>query len=562
MTRDTVTLPLFDRLAVFNGEPKKLRPYQARAIQALRNKVRNSPVRKICLVAPTASGKMTMIASIIQTSSLPVLFIAHRQELIDQCVEELGDVGISNVGVIRGDDARANPSASVQVASVQTLSRRKDQLPDAGIVLIDECHRSLSDSFLELIAYYSERGAIIIGFTATPVRTDNRPLGNVYEHMEIVTTYEQLIKDGFIVAPRVYGAPDLDLSTIQMLGGDYNEDQLGDFMRDQKLVGLSLAHWRQHANKYLDPESGALREGPYRRTFIFAVTIQHSLDVCERFAADGVRIEHIDGTTSDKRRRSILRALGDGTIDCVSNVGVLLEGVDVPSAKCVVHLRPTQSLVLWRQSVMRIGRPWHPGCRKGCMAHPSIEPLLLDHSGNIWRHGFAHEDLHWELTSKPKFSEKRMNMRVCPSCYAYMAAYKAVCPYCGAGSPPPEPSDLPRETEQQLKRLSVESPEEMRKLFFRTILEVAKKKGHKPGFAAVRFKERYGMWPPFAWSKYAKEEMFMKDPEWQANLAKKEAIKKARAEKKAAREAAEAEMRAPVEEEKTEEYVDDEDIPF
>jgi len=456
---------------------------------------------------------MFIIASTIRTSSVPALFVAHRLELIDQCVDQLAHVGITNVGVIRGDDDRVNPSATIQIASIQTLARRDK--PPAGLVFIDEAHRAVSDSYLALLEHY--KSSIILGFTATPTRYDGRPLGNLFECLEVVCTYEGLIKDGFIVAPLCYGGPvELDLSNIRTIGGDYDEGALGDVMRDVSLVGQLLEHWQKLANLY--PRANGhpgLVEGPYRRTFIFAVGIQHSLDICERFEAAGVKIAHLDGTTPETERRRIVKALGSGDLEAVTNVGVLLEGVDVPSAKCVVHARPTQSLTLWRQSCGRILRPWHPGCRPGCRVHSSIEPLLIDHAQNISRHGYPHEDLHWELSARARPIEKKVATRICKGCYAYLPAYKRLCPYCGTEAPPPPPADLPKENEEQLQLLA-STPEAMRRLYFDMMIRVARAKGYKPGFASARFKGRYGAWPPWQWSEEIKAS-FASDPEWQAN---------------------------------------------
>lgn len=505
------TLPLFDRLPIFAVDPPKLRSYQSRAIQTLRERVRDGK-RRILLVAPTGAGKMFLIASIIRTSSVPVLFVCHRMELIDQCVEELARVGITNIGVIRADDVRTNPNATVQVASVQTLARRDK--PPAGLVLIDECHRAVSDSYLALLEHY--KSAIVLGFTATPMRYDGKPLGNLFECMEVVCTYETLIKDGFIVEPLCYSGPAVpDLSGVKITGGDYDETALGDVMRDVSLVGNLLDHWLKLAHLYPGPNGGVV-EGPRRRTFIFAVGIQHSLDIQARFSSAGIRIAHIDGDTPEKQRRAAIRALGAGDIDAITNVGVLLEGVDVPSAKCVIHARPTQSMVLWRQSGGRIFRPWHPGCPRGCTKHPSVQPLLIDHAGNIPRLGFPHEDLHWSLTSRAQHT-RPPPVRICKRCFAYIPAYKRVCPYCGAELPPAEERDLPEESEDRLMQLST-SPEAMRRMYFDMMVRKAREKGYKPGFASARYKERYGHWPPWGWSEEVKAS-FASDPEWQANMA-------------------------------------------
>ena len=537
------TLPLFDRIpSLFATEPPKLRPYQSRAIQTLRERVRQGK-RRILLVAPTGAGKMTIIAAIVRTSSVPVLFVAHRMELIDQCVADLARVGITNVGVIRSDDERTNPNATVQVASVDTLRRREK--PPAGLVLIDEAHRAVSDTYLALLEYYKE--SIILGFTATPTRLDERPLGNLFDCLEIVCTYTDLIKGGFIVAPLCYSGPmDLDLSTIRLIGGDYDEDQLSDIMRSEALVGNLLDHWLKLAHMYPsqhseNPFDGRLVEGPRRRTLAFAVSIQHSIDICDRFSKEGIRIAHLDGKTSETERRRIVRAIGSGDLDAVTNVGVLLEGVDVPSVKCVLHARPTQSLVLWRQSVGRIFRPWHP-----TRGEKSLTPLLLDHAGNIQRLGFPHEDLFWTLTEKARRVEKKQPMRICKGCFAYLPAHRRICPYCGTEIPPPQEGDVPEETEEKLQALA-STPEAMRRMYYDTIVKVARAKGYKPGFAAARFKDRYGAWPPWDWSDQTKSS-FASDPVWQENFEKHLKFKKKIEANKLAKELAKSGQLDPDEE--------------
>lgn len=536
--KDTLTLPLFDRnVTLFESEPPKLRPYQTRAIQTLRDQVRMG-FRRILLVAPTGAGKMTINASIIRTSSVPVLFVCDAMELIDQCVRELAAVGITNVGVIRGDDNRTNPGSTVQVASIQTLARREK--PPAGLVLVDEAHLSASDSYIKhIFEFYKD--AIILGFTATPTRFDGKPLGNLYESLEIVCKYEELIKSGFIVEPLCYSGPlTPDLSGIKTIGGDFDEGALGDVMRDVTLVGSLLEHWRKLANMYPRPnKSQGLVEGPYRRTFVFAVSVQHSMDICTRFESDGVRIAHLDAKTSETERKRVLVAIASGDLDAITNVGVLLKGVDVPSVKCVVHARPTQSLVLWRQSVGRILRPWHPyhpGCHRGCTAFSSVVPLLIDHAGNIGRLGFPHEDLNWELKTHTRPIIKRDAVRICRGCFAYIPAYKRICPYCGTDSPPTPPSDLPRESEEVLQQLST-MPEAMRRMYFNMMVSKARQKGFKPGFASARYKERYGAWPPWEWSEEVKAS-FASDPEWQANLVERQKLREKIEVMKAAKERA------------------------
>ena len=541
------TLPLFDRVAISDAKPTKLRKYQERGIQKLRDRVRDGK-KRILLVAPVAAGKMTIIAAVIRTSSVPVLVVVDRKELIDQCVDQLARLGITNVGVMRADDDRTDPGASVQVASIQTLARRKK--PPAGLVIVDEAHIAAADSYLDLFEHY--RDSIILGFTATPTRLDGRPLGNIFECMEIIATYAELIKEGFIVAPECYdGGDSPNLAGVRTVGGDYDEAQLGDVMRDKSLIGNLVEHWQRLAHMYPKPDGTiGMVEGPRQRTLIFAVNIAHSHDICARFSAAGVKIAHLDGETKEAERERTIRALSEGEIDAISSCNIFLKGTDIPSAKCAVHARPTQSLVLARQSVGRILRPWHPGCPPGCMEHPSLQPLLLDHSGLIAAHGFPHEDIHWELNQKSRRIEKKIRMKICKGCYAYVQASRMLCPHCGYEFKPedkPEEEKI-KETQEQLVRRST-TPEDMKRAFFDGMVSLARSKGWAPGAASYKFKLHYGAWPPWGWSEEVKAS-FACDPDWQASYERNQAEKEKRATAKALKDADDDE-RAAIEAEAT-----------
>ena len=177
------------------------RPYQLEAIESLRANIRRGVKRQL-LVMPTGTGKTltasTMIKSAVDKGKR-VLFVAHRLELIDQSVRTLQSIGL-DVGVIRGSDRRRKRAAPVQVASVATLVRRIR--PDADLVFIDEAHRALAKSYVEgvLEAYPN---AVHIGLTATPCRSDGKPLGTHYSALVQAITYERAIAEGYLAAPIV-----------------------------------------------------------------------------------------------------------------------------------------------------------------------------------------------------------------------------------------------------------------------------------------------------------------------------------------------------------------------
>jgi len=472
------------------------------------------------------SGKMFVIANIIKSATVPVLFVCHRMELIDQCARELARLGITNVGVMRGNDERTNPSCTTQIASIQTLARRDK--PQAGIVFVDEAHRAAGDSFREHI-FEAYKDSIVFGFTASPARLDGRPLGgDLFQSEVVAATYGELLKNPeWLVAPDIFSVPEPpDLSQVQSTGGDYNLDQLQEVMAP--LVGNVVEHWLRLAHKHPEfRERDGEREriprkfanGARRRTVVFAAGILHSKMLRDRFIDAGVRAAHLDGETDEDERRLILARLASGELEVVTNCDVLTEGVDVPAIKCVVMARPTQSLVKHIQTAGRCMRPWQ-----------GQVPMLLDHAGNFDRHGAPFEDRVWSLSDKPKRISASFPMKLCKQCFAYVNAGAFVCPHCGWEFPQ-DAREIPKASQGELEQRSTE-PTELKRRYFDSMAVLARSKGYKPGFASAKFKEQYGAWPPYDWGQQL-QNIFAQDPLWQELLRQREQRKAERAEQEA-----------------------------
>jgi superfamily II DNA or RNA helicase len=117
-----------------------LRPYQHRIIDQWRTN--RELQRRIVAMAATGAGKTEIAICITQeTLSLGrrVIFVAPALSLIDQTVERFFARGSTDVGVMQANHPMTNPARSLQICSEQTLRRR--QVPEAGLVIVDECHR-------------------------------------------------------------------------------------------------------------------------------------------------------------------------------------------------------------------------------------------------------------------------------------------------------------------------------------------------------------------------------------------------------------------------------------
>lgn len=459
-------------------------------------------ILRVLLVCPTGGGKTVLASHIIESAitqfSRRVLFVAHRIELINQTAKQLAKFGVTDIGVIRGNDDRVNPDAMVQVASIDTLRNREK--PPADIVFVDEAHRALANSYLELFVHYKD--SLHIGLTATPFRTDNQGLGEVYKALVICAKPSQLIADKFIVEPRIFVAPilpDLDGVDISGMSHDYHNAQLAAAMQRGTLIGNLVEEWKKHA-------AG-------RRTVVFAVNIEHSKKIVEAFRAEGIAAAHLDANTSEDERTQILLRLEKYEIQVVSNCDVLSEGWDQPSVKCVALCRPTQSTRLHLQQCGRILRPWEGDV----FSEAPTGALILDHAGNCFRHGLPQQDREFDLQYGQRNRQSLINLRTCDKCYAIWSGTSNVCPECGNSMPVkerPTVTEIPGIALMEADPRKMFTVEDQQRHFYLREIQKCREKGMKVGAASYRFKDKFGKMPPWSWTQQAKQ-MMAADPEWQ-----------------------------------------------
>ncbi len=392
----------------------------------------------------------------------------------------------------------------VQVAMVPTLHRRavaseRMGLPPADLVLVDECHHVPAASYQAILKAYA--GAVILGLTATPARTDSRGLGGVFEIMIEAETVRGLVRR-HVLAPlsRVYAPVTLDVTKgVGTTAGDFNKAQLGKRMNDPKLVGDVVADW--------------LRRGQGRQTIVFCVDRAHAAFTCEQFQLAGVMAAYVDGATPADERKRILTGLKSGRIQVVCNCMVLTEGFDAPTVSCIVLARPTKSFPLFLQM---LGRGMRASSATG-----KIDWILIDHSGSIYRHGFPDEPVKWALKPDKKAERPLQAAReqghakslvTCPECGAVRLQGEG-CPACGWR--PRQRGEGVETVEGELslvtrkrKSAKVEPSAEDRMRFYQELLGYARERRtdtglsrHKDGWAAYSYQEKHGRMPPYEWQR-------------------------------------------------------------
>ncbi len=440
------------------------------------------------LVAPTGSGKTVIAAEIIRRAVEAgdrCLFLAPRRELVHQTCQKL-DTLVVRYGVLLAGDPRVHLYAPVQVASVDTLlsrvvRRSRLTLPTFDLVLIDEAHLGITPARQKLLDTWPD--AKRIGLTATPTRKDGRALGILYDDLIEVATPAELTAQGHLVPARYFSVSAPDLSRVHTVAGDYHNGELEKAMNRPALVGDVVQHWLAHAAT--------------RRTVVFATSITHSVALADEFVRAGVAAEHIDAGTADADRSEIFRRFRSGGTQVLTNCFLASYGFDLPALACVVMARPTKSLMLYLQMLGRGLRP----------ADDKTDCLILDHAGNVHRHGFATDPRIWTLRGDQALvpairqagERVEAKMLTCPDCKCMFTGART-CPICGYYFAPKgrEVETLDGELVEIGANISADQQERL--AFFGELRGFAREKGFKPAWAAHKFKDRHGGFPPWSWN--------------------------------------------------------------
>lgn len=311
-----------------------------------------------------------------------VLWLAHREELLEQAYEKLEEVCVAPVAMIQSGK-KIRPEGLIQVASVQTLARRSTEL-DIDLIVTDEAHHAVSPTYQKVYDRYPH--AYHLGLTATPKRLDGKGLDTVFDHLVCGVAPTWLIENKYLSPYRLFVAKHLiNTRGIRTQAGDFKLTELSIAARSAEIMGEVVSSWQEHANGL--------------QTVVFCCDIAHSMAVCQLYQEAGIKAAHLDGDTPKEQRRKILADFENKAITVLTNCGIVSEGLDIPGIECVQNLRPTESLSLYLQMVGRSLRP-APGKEWA---------LILDHTHN-WtkkKHGLPDDDRVWSLdgTTKQTYRE-------------------------------------------------------------------------------------------------------------------------------------------------------------
>lgn len=397
----------------------------------IRDRVRGSLTKhgRTILCAPPGVGKTRMAKWILGTAanrepgeraSGQSLFCVQRRGLVDNAIASFDEEPALPHGVIMSGKGAAY-SRRVQVASIDSLlswfieSDSYTTNITFDLIIYDECH-SHHPKFARFLKYHDAKReelglhpAYCIGLSATP---QAKGLADVYKEIVLGPSTQWLIDNKFLSPFRYFRATQGKLGLLVKRGNEFTAESEAAAM--EGLAGDLVRDWKQFA------------EG--RPTVGFFPRRAHAQDAMRLLGDAGLKVAYVDGDTPDDARRTLFWQLNNQQLDYLCNVQVVERGTDIPAIACVQLCTAIGSVVRYRQMVGR-----------GSRVHSTkTDCIVLDHGGNIKRHGFFEDDPQWSLditTKDPGEAGTRPTIE-CPRCNAIYRGGK--CRNCGYEPSPKE----------------------------------------------------------------------------------------------------------------------------
>ncbi|MTV50165.1 DEAD/DEAH box helicase [Heliobacillus mobilis] len=361
----------------------ELREHQMAALEEL-TRLRKDGKTIALLTHATGTGKTTTAVMDAKRLGLPVLFLAHTRELLDQAARTFARLWPrARVTVVDGDgprcihepvhtlavvDEEKREPVPVTVSSVQYISRNlTDYDPQQfDYMIIDEAHHATSRTYQQVISYFKTKH--MLGLTATPERMDGQSLLDIFQHVAHRMDLRQAIELGELVPIRcVRVKTNVDLSSVRFNGIRYQVKDLEEILHIPERNKLIV-------QTYLDLVPG-------ERTVVFCVNVNHAEELAQHFTEHGIAAKAVSGRLGRNERRQILKDYEKGTIHVLCACDILNEGWDSPETQVLFMARPTLSKVVYLQ---QLGR----GTRKAPGKHALLVVDFVD-NGNRYNQSLS-----------------------------------------------------------------------------------------------------------------------------------------------------------------------------
>lgn len=412
-------------------------PFQLEAVYSVLNYFEQNSTGHCLVCMPTASGKGTCIAMLIDLilhywPNQRILQLVHTKELVQQNYNDLiklnplAPAGIYCAGLDRKDVAN-----SVIFGSLGSVRNNIEVFGHRDIVLIDEAHSVSPDEetgYRQIIKVLTQINPYLrnVGFTATDYRLgqgkltdgdEDRLFTDVCFDITKLHSFNRLIAEGYL-SPLVVPSQlktQLDVSKVAISKGEFNQGQLQKAVDKQEITYAAIQE--------------ALQYGYDRNCWlVFASGVEHCEHIAEMLQSFGISATFVHSKISDDERDARIQAFKYGEVKAIVGFRILTTGFNHPPIDLIIDLYPTVSPVMHVQKNGRGTRtyngsnPKFPYVKQNC--------LVLDFSGNTKRIGPVNDPI---IPKKKGKETGEAPIKICDACNLYNHASAR---YCG-GKPYP-----------------------------------------------------------------------------------------------------------------------------
>ena len=398
----------------------ELYPHQIDAVNALRAGWKEGRRRQV-LCGPCGFGKSVVAAYMTQAAvarGTATALVVDRRELVRQLSRTLDSFEIDH-GVLMAKSFRHRPELLVQVCSAQTLEA-KGSFPGMKLLIADEAH-SMRQQFIDLMK--ARPDLYCIALTATPL---TKGMSLIYDPRVVnVCTTDWMVEQGYLVAPTVYVATEIDMTGAKVVAGEWAANEVAS--RGLKIVGDIVSEWKAKTYEYFG--------GP-AKTIVFSATVDHGAKLCERFQKAGFNFQQISyRDKNDEGRQELIQEFrrANSDIHGLVAVEVFSRGFDVPDILIGVDARPLRKSL--SNHIQKLGRVMRSSPGKK-------QVLWLDHAGNYLRFQadtdriFAEgihklDDGDLEDKKRVELTDEDKQQLKCAGCGMVLPRNAVECPGCG-----------------------------------------------------------------------------------------------------------------------------------
>lgn len=341
-------LELMARTPEYSPARRAPREYQETASTRMREALLDTG--RALIVLATGLGKTVVIsevvADLLRDGLVPgdrVLVLAHTRDLVQQLHQAFWfqlPKWVPTHQLVDGE----SPSfwEGVTFATVQSAHRRRDSLPQFGLIVVDEAHHVGAETFIQTLTALAP--PMRAGVTATPWRGDDYDIEQIFGQALIRMGIAEGLQKGFLcdVDYRLL-ADNIDWEMVQDLSAHrYSLGQLNRRLilptRDEEAVRI-IADVFQTTHR--------------RGAIVFSPSIAHAHEFAGMLRAYGFQAEAISSEDDARQRDVKLSRFRGGEYDIMTTVDLFNEGVDLPDIDMIVFMRVTHSRRIFVQQLGR-----------------------------------------------------------------------------------------------------------------------------------------------------------------------------------------------------------------